>query len=136
MSGGFELPHFGLARAPGAWEALAGSGVFVDLAQCPDYARDPEDAKRVARLIVGEQKAAIAETLTDADRAAFKTFVAGLKAAFAMASVPPERVVAGAGDDGRDGHTWVSLCDAKKRELEPHTPSWSDSKDVSLKYSQ
>ena len=53
MSGGFELPHFGLARAPGAWEALAGSGVFVDLAQCPDYARDPEDAKRPFRTQSG-----------------------------------------------------------------------------------
>jgi len=88
-------------RCTGVWEALTSGGVFVELSDCPEYNRDPDKAKRIARIIMGNEKAAIAESLTEKDKIEFRAFVAGMNASFTMASVPPA-VGVQAGDDDDD----------------------------------
>ena len=97
-----DCPHPNLRRSSDAWEVLAG-GVWVDVS----HIQDLEEAKAIARLVVGEEKAAIAEGLTDADKAEFKIFMKGLRMGLSMASMAAD---AKTKDDDRMDHYEEKLC--------------------------
>ena len=79
-------------RATHAWEALAG-GVFGRLPT--DWTPEQlEEHKRLARLICGDAKAAVAETLSPTDKAALVATKEGLVAGLTMASMLPGSLAA------------------------------------------
>jgi hypothetical protein len=85
----YELPHATLIRSAGAYEALAG-GLFTTL---HGEVHELEKCKSIERIILGDEKATIAESLTAEEKVEFRGIMKGLEASFAFLREPPFHAV-------------------------------------------
>ena len=116
-----------LVRATGAWTVLAKTGLSTE--DSPPLERwEPTQlacAKSVARLICGEVKSAIAESLTPTETAEFHGILAGLKAGLRMAqefpdpSTAPRDIGSNQADRFTLGSNWVR---ARARTIQSMVP--------------
>jgi hypothetical protein len=106
-----DYPDAKLVRSTGAYEALTG-GLFTTLPVDWDAAK-LEEAKKIERLILGDEKAAIAENLTDVEKVEFRGVMKGLEFSLGMLGKVPFKETKEAEDFGYsldglvEGSLWV-----------------------------